>query len=564
MASVPSNDPSFADLITVQMLESIRTTRTLGNFKQIRSQGQHTRTQLLDIQTYQTNKRRNKRRTFMETIKSSATTGDKSSVNARTVRGTYHPTNMGDELLYSTWTEFGNSRTELAICNVSMEVGNAQREMSEERQGGAVLPEQRRGGCIRASLKAYDTATPVGGHLKEGVPTPGRSVSGSSLSKGVAPTVPIIIASLTTGNNEECENAAYAISDLVERTDKSAIKPFVVPFSTGPLIRVVTQATTFPPGFKTAILSALTLQQTFVKSVSDPSSIVMCMRAVDVLGVLMRNQPCVDPVDPELVGGARGSKEEIAASYVLAMAHVIESSAVHGGVGDKIINTGFVCSTRSLGYRRKTENAGIQCGVGGDARKRCATDIVTERVLEGGKDGGELDLGGMIEGGVGGHSSMGEVKVEFGTIMRQLPIRTHKKSEKNRVGVDWMKSPVPIVQPYITALPTDGSVIQSCIPEIFTKYAFPHLPHIPQLLRHTVHGMSWCLIFRILSYNLSYEAPHVQRPKGGSARPIDRRHLRVFGATQHFDQISTHIDARLSGFPYTSDELSAIPDTPSV
>ncbi|KAF8123641.1 hypothetical protein EV363DRAFT_1143795, partial [Boletus edulis] len=180
---------------------------------------------------------------------------------------------------------------------------------------------------------------------------PGRSVSGSSLSKGVAPTVPIIIASLTTGNNEQRENAAYAISDLVERTDKSAIKPFIVPF-TGPLIRVMTQATTFPPGFKTGILSALTvmlahisnhvkpffpqLQQTFVKSVSDPSSIVMCMRAVDVLGVLMRNQPCMDPVDPELVGGARRSKEEIAASYVLAMAHVIESLAAHGGVGDKV------------------------------------------------------------------------------------------------------------------------------------------------------------------------------------------------------------------------------------
>ncbi|KAF8414945.1 hypothetical protein L210DRAFT_3433219, partial [Boletus edulis BED1] len=78
------------------------------------------------------------------------------------------------------------------------------------------------------------------------------------------------------------------------------------------------------------------LQQTFVKSMSNPSSIVMCMQAVDTLGMLMHNQPCVNEVDLELIGGAQGSKEEIAASYVLALAHVIESSAVHGGVGDSM------------------------------------------------------------------------------------------------------------------------------------------------------------------------------------------------------------------------------------
>ncbi|KAH0826083.1 hypothetical protein J3R83DRAFT_5825 [Lanmaoa asiatica] len=106
--------------------------------------------------------------------------------------------------------------------------------------------------------------------------------------------------------NEQRENAAYAIGDLVERTDESAIKPFVVPF-TGSLIRVATQATTCPPGVKTAILSALAamlekipnrvkpffpqLQRTFVKSVSDQLSIVVRTRAEDALGVLMRSQP---------------------------------------------------------------------------------------------------------------------------------------------------------------------------------------------------------------------------------------------------------------------------------
>ncbi|KAG2158689.1 armadillo-type protein [Suillus bovinus] len=184
----------------------------------------------------------------------------------------------------------------------------------------------------------------------ESTGAPGRYVPGFSLQKGVAPTVPIIIAGLTNGSNEQRENAAYAIGDLVERTEESAIKPFVVPF-TGPLIRVATQATTYPPGVKTAILSALAsmleripghvkpffpqLQRTFVKAVSDTSSVVVRTRAADALGILMHSQPRVDPVVTELIAGARSSEEEIAASFVLALSNVVKSSSAHGGIGDK-------------------------------------------------------------------------------------------------------------------------------------------------------------------------------------------------------------------------------------
>ena len=45
---------------------------------------------------------------------------------------------------------------------------------------------------------------------------PGYHVPGFSLPKGVSPTVPIIIAGLTTGTMEQREQAAYAIGDLVE------------------------------------------------------------------------------------------------------------------------------------------------------------------------------------------------------------------------------------------------------------------------------------------------------------------------------------------------------------
>jgi hypothetical protein len=65
----------------------------------------------------------------------------------------------------------------------------------------------------------------------------GQHSSGLGPSQGVSPTVPIIIAGLTTGSNDQREQAAYDIGDLVECMSEVAIKPFVVPF-TEPLIRV--------------------------------------------------------------------------------------------------------------------------------------------------------------------------------------------------------------------------------------------------------------------------------------------------------------------------------------
>ena len=46
----------------------------------------------------------------------------------------------------------------------------------------------------------------------------------------------------------------------------------------------------------------------------------------------MRSQPRVDPVFTELIGGARRSEEEFAASFVLALAHVVRSAVVRSGV----------------------------------------------------------------------------------------------------------------------------------------------------------------------------------------------------------------------------------------
>ncbi len=183
----------------------------------------------------------------------------------------------------------------------------------------------------------------------ESTGAPGRFVPGFSIPKAVAPLVPVIIAGLTTGSNEQREQAAYAIGDLVERTEDTAIKPYVVSF-TGPLIRVATQATTYPPAVKTAILSALTsmleripafvkpfypqLQRTFVKGVSDPASIVVRNKAAKALGVLMRSQPRVDPVVTELIAGAKSNADDgIGSSAVVALTHVVRSAKEN--VGDK-------------------------------------------------------------------------------------------------------------------------------------------------------------------------------------------------------------------------------------
>jgi len=182
----------------------------------------------------------------------------------------------------------------------------------------------------------------------ESTGVPGVPIPGFSLPKCISAFVPIIIAGLTTGSNEQRENAAYAISDLVERTSEAAIKPFVVPF-TGPLIRVATQAGTFPPAVKTALLSAMAtmllripalvkpffpqLQRTFVKSMSDPASVVVRTKAAQALGELMKHQPRVDPVVTELIAGAKSNDDAVAGSFVIALSHVIKNAGTN--VGEK-------------------------------------------------------------------------------------------------------------------------------------------------------------------------------------------------------------------------------------
>jgi len=160
--------------------------------------------------------------------------------------------------------------------------------------------------------------------------------------------VPIVIAGLTMGSKEQGENVAYVIGDLVTRTEESALKPYIVQL-TDPLIRVAAQASAYPPGVKSAILSALAtmldtipafvkpffpqLQRTFVKATSDPSSLAVRNRAASALGSLMKSQPRVDPVVTELIAGAKTDDDALAASHVNALACVVQNAGPN--VGEK-------------------------------------------------------------------------------------------------------------------------------------------------------------------------------------------------------------------------------------
>lgn len=70
----------------------------------------------------------------------------------------------------------------------------------------------------------------------------GSHVAGFCRPKGIQPIVPILLAGLLSGTQEQKEQASYGIGDLVQRTSEAAIKPYIIQL-TGPLIRVISSGT---------------------------------------------------------------------------------------------------------------------------------------------------------------------------------------------------------------------------------------------------------------------------------------------------------------------------------
>jgi hypothetical protein len=73
----------------------------------------------------------------------------------------------------------------------------------------------------------------------EGTGSPGKTVPGFSRPKGLQPIVPIILAGVLSGTQEQKEQATLAIGDLAQRTSEQAIKVYIIQL-TGPLIRILT------------------------------------------------------------------------------------------------------------------------------------------------------------------------------------------------------------------------------------------------------------------------------------------------------------------------------------
>ncbi|KAL7422316.1 translational activator of GCN4 [Cryptotrichosporon argae] len=183
----------------------------------------------------------------------------------------------------------------------------------------------------------------------ESAGAPGRHVAGFSRPKGVQSIVPILLAGVLGGTQEQREQAAFGIGDLVQRTSEAAIKPYIIQL-TGPLIRVIS-GQSIAPQIKGAILQTLTalleevpqlvrpfhpqLTRTFVKSASDPAALSVRNRAAAGLGELMKHQPRVDPLITELIGVVHAADKDIQASVAGALAAVCASAGKNIGPAAK-------------------------------------------------------------------------------------------------------------------------------------------------------------------------------------------------------------------------------------
>ena len=186
------------------------------------------------------------------------------------------------------------------------------------------------------------------------VGTAGVNLPGFELPKGISVILPIFLQGLMNGTAEQRTSAALAISDLVDRTSESSLKPFVVQI-TGPLIRVVSERST---EVKSAILLTLNnllekmpaalkpflpqLQRTFAKSLADPSSDLLRSRAAKALGSLIKFTPRVDPLISELVTGSKTTDPGVKTAMLKALFEVISQAGANMGEASRTAVLGLI------------------------------------------------------------------------------------------------------------------------------------------------------------------------------------------------------------------------------
>ena len=182
----------------------------------------------------------------------------------------------------------------------------------------------------------------------------GHNLAGFELPKGINAVLPIFLQGLMNGTADQRVAAALAISDIIDRTSESALKPFVTQI-TGPLIRVVSERST---EVKSAILLTLNnllekmptalkpflpqLQRTFAKSLADTSSDVLRSRAARALGTLIKFTPRVDPLIAELVTGSKTTDPGVRTAMLKALYEVISKAGGNMGEGSRTAVLGLI------------------------------------------------------------------------------------------------------------------------------------------------------------------------------------------------------------------------------
>ncbi|KAH9883522.1 translational activator GCN1 [Xylariomycetidae sp. FL2044] len=182
----------------------------------------------------------------------------------------------------------------------------------------------------------------------------GSNLPGFELPKGINAILPIFLQGLMNGTPEQRTSAALAISDIVDRTSETSLKPFVTQI-TGPLIRVVSERST---DVKAAILLTLNnllekmpaalkpflpqLQRTFARSLADTTSELLRSRAAKALGTLIKFTPRVDPLIAELVTGSKTSDTGVKTAMLKALYEVISKAGSNMGESSRTAVLGLI------------------------------------------------------------------------------------------------------------------------------------------------------------------------------------------------------------------------------
>ncbi|EPX70624.1 translation elongation regulator Gcn1 [Schizosaccharomyces octosporus yFS286] len=159
------------------------------------------------------------------------------------------------------------------------------------------------------------------------------------IPQGINSVLPIFLHGIMHGTNEQREQSALGVADIVTRAEADKLRPYVTQI-TGPLIRIIGER--FPVEVKSAILYTLNiilskiptflrpflpqLQRTFAKSLGDPSSEVIRSRAATALGTLITLQTRLAPIVTELVSGARTPDAGVRKAMLNALFAVVSKS----------------------------------------------------------------------------------------------------------------------------------------------------------------------------------------------------------------------------------------------